>query len=133
MAAVGSFTVTASDLGGQLTKYSVAWTSSSGGAVSGVTMALKRGRILAVKYVPTNGGSQPSNDYTVQLLDGDGVDALCATGVGSGLSNTAASIAVPAMSSLAAFLIDPTQTYTPTVASAGNVKNGRFDLFVGPG
>jgi hypothetical protein len=131
MAAVGVFTVTTADLGGQLTKYSIAWTASAGGAVSGATMQLKRGRLLQVKFVPTNGGTEPSNDYGVTLVDGDGVDILA--GKGTSLSNTAATIIEPIVSSGGVTVIDPSQAYAPTIASAGAGGQGRIDLLIGPG
>jgi hypothetical protein len=135
MAAVGSFTVTTADLGAQLKKVSIAWTASAGGAVSGASFPLARGHILQVKFVPTNGGVQPSNNYAATLVDADGVDLLA--GKGATLSNTAASIAVPAVSSLSPAFNDPSigsppGSVTPTIASAGNGGQGRIDLIVGP-
>jgi hypothetical protein len=128
----GSIALTTSDLGGGVTKYSIAWTSDASGNVNGSSLALKRGRLLQVKFVPTNGGTEPSNDYSVTLLDADGVDVLA--GKGASLSNTAASIAVPVVSSTSPAFIDPTLgNFTPTVSAAGNVTNGRIDLLIGPG
>jgi hypothetical protein len=128
----GSIALTTSDLGGGITKYSIAWTSDASGNVNGSSLALKRGRLLQVKFVPTNGGTEPSNDYSVALLDADGVDVLA--GKGASLSNTAASIAVPVVSSTSPAFIDSTLgNFTPTVSAAGNVTNGRIDLFIGPG
>lgn len=128
----GSITLTTADLGGGVTKYSIAWTSDASGNVNGTPIALKRGRLLQVKFVPTNGGTQPSNDYGVTLLDADGVDVLA--GKGASLANTTASIAVPVVSSVSPAFIDPTLgNFTPTVFAAGNVTNGRIDLYVGPG
>lgn len=128
----GSITLTTADLGGGVTKYSIAWTSDASGNVNGTPIALKRGRLLQVKFVPTNGGTQPSNDYGVTLLDADGVDVLA--GKGASLANTTASIAVPVVSSVTPAFIDPTLgNFTPTVSAAGNVTNGRIDLYVGPG
>lgn len=138
MAAVGSFTATITNLGGiggQVIKVSIAWTASTGGAVSGATFQLPQGHIWQVKFVPTNGGTQPSNNYAATLVDNDGVDLLAGKGVS--LSNTTATIAVPAVSSLSAAYNDPTigspaGSVTPTIASAGSGGQGRIDLIMGP-
>lgn len=45
----GSITLTTADLGGGVTKYSIAWTSDASGNVNGTPIALKRGRLLQVK------------------------------------------------------------------------------------
>ena len=92
----GSIALTTADLGGGITKYSIAWTSDASGNVNGTPVALKRGRLLQVKFAPTNGGTQPSNNYAATLIDADGVDLLA--GKGAALSNTAASVAVPVVS-----------------------------------
>lgn len=112
----------------RMTRRSVVWSRASGN-VNGTPVALKRGRLLQVKFVPSNGGTQPSNNYAATLLDGDGVDLLA--GKGATLSNTAASIAVPVVSSVAPAFVEP-GNFTPTISAAGNVTNGRIDLFVGP-
>jgi len=126
----GSIALTTADLGGGITKYSIAWTSDASGNVNGTSIALKRGRLLQVKFVPTNGGAQPSNNYGATLLDADGVDLLA--GKGTALSNTAATIAVPVVSSTSPALIEG-GNYTPTISAAGNATNGRIDLCVGLG
>jgi hypothetical protein len=126
----GSIALTAADLGGGITKYSVAWTSDASGNVNGTPVALKRGRVIQVKFVPTNGGTQPGNNYAATLLDGDGIDLLA--GKGATLSNTASSIAVPVVSSVSPAFVEP-GNFTPTISAAGNVTNGRIDLFVGSG
>ena len=125
----GSIALTTTDLGGGIIKYSIAWTSDASGNVNGTPVALKRGRLLQVKFVPTNGGAQPSNNYGATLLDADGVDLLA--GKGATLSNTAASIAVPVVSAVSPALLDA-GNFTPTITGAGNATNGRIDLYVGP-
>jgi hypothetical protein len=126
----GSIALTTSDLGGGITRYSIVWTSDPSGNVNGTSVALKRGRLLQVKFAPTNGGTQPSNNYAATLVDADGVDLFA--GKGATLSNTAASIAVPIVSAVSPAFIDP-GNFTPTISAAGNVTNGRIDLYVGPG
>ena len=80
--------------------------------------------------MPTNGGTQPSNNYAATLLNGDGVDLLA--GKGATLSNTAASIAVPVVSGATAAFVE-LGNFTPIISAVGNVTNGRINLYVGPG
>jgi hypothetical protein len=126
----GSIVLTTSDLGGGVTKYSIAWTSDASGNVNGTAISLKRGRVIQVKFVPTNGHTQPSNNYSATLLDSDGVDLLA--GKGATLLNTASSIAVPIVSAASPAFIEP-GNFTPTISAAGNETNGRMDLYVGSG
>ncbi len=126
----GSITLATADLGGGITKYSVAWTSDASGNANGTSITLKRGRLLQVKFVPTNGGVQPSNNYAATLIDGDGIDMLA--GKGAALSNAASSIAVPVVSAVSPAFIEGSNV-TPTISGAGNAANGRIDLYVGPG
>lgn len=125
----GSIIATVTDLGGGITKYSLAWTSDASGNVNSNPIALKRGRIQQVKFVPTNGGAQPSANYNVTLPDADGVDLLA--GKGATLSNTAATLAIPVVSSVIAGFVEPQTAINLTVSAAGATTNGRVDLFIG--
>lgn len=133
MAVAGSIVVTSSDLGGGYTKYSVAWLSSAGGAVSENVFATKRGRLQQVKFIPGAGGAQPTDQYGVAILDAAGLDILL--GLGSGRSNATAS-AFPALDGVGAvpgtlgFL--EAGNLTPTISGAGNAKGGTVILIVGP-
>jgi hypothetical protein len=127
----GSIGVTVTDIGNGLTKYSIAWTSSSGGAVSGASFQMKTGHVEQIRYVP---GSGVSADYAASLLDADGIDLFAATG--SSLAATA-SVVVPVISSNSPILNDatlgsPPGSVTPTLSAAGNAKSGRIDVIVGP-
>src|SRR5215468_12578861 len=93
----GSITVTTADLGGSITRYTVAWTASAGGAVSGTTFDVKAGRLVEVRQLPSSGPTQPSNLYDVTVLDGNSVDVL--VGGGANLSNSAPTYTAPALSS----------------------------------
>lgn len=126
----GSIAVTTTNVGNGITKYSVAWTSDASGNVSVSSFGIRRGHIIQVKFVPTNGGVQPSASYNVTLPDADGVDLLA--GKGATLSNTAATIAVPVVSSLSPAFTEDNAAIVPTVTGAGNVTNGRIDIFLGP-
>ena len=135
MAVAGSITVTTSDIGSGYTKYSAAWLSSAGGAVSEVAVAVKRGHIHQVKFIPDAGGTQPTDAYDMTLVDAisGGVDFL--TGIGANLSNANRKIGVPQVG-------DGTTAYQrvfheggdlyPTIAAAGNAKGGTLVLVIGP-
>jgi hypothetical protein len=125
----GSIAATVTDIGGGITKYSLAWTSDASGNVNANPIALKRGRIQQVKFVPTNGGVQPSANYNVTLPDADGVDLLA--GKGATLSNTTATLAIPVVSAVIAGFVEPQAAINLTVTAAGVTTNGRVDLFIG--
>lgn len=133
MAVAGSIVVTTSDLGGGYTRYSVAWLSSAGGAVTENSFDVKRGNLRQVKFFPNAGGTQPTDLYDLTLPDADGFDVLA--GVGANLSNATAKVSVPLFG-------DGTTSFqpffhaggplTPTIAAAGNAKRGTIVLIVGP-
>ena len=122
----GSITVTKSDIGGAITRYSVAWTADAAGAVSGTSFDIKRGRFIALKFVP--GAPAPAAGYTVKLLDPDGADLLI--GVGASLAATA-SYGQVQITGLGGFC-EGFSAVTPTVSGAGNLAQGTFVAFVGP-
>lgn len=137
----GSITVTSSGVtgGAGVRKYSVAWTSDASGAVSGNTVAISAGTIVAVEFVPGAGGVQPTDLYDVTFTDADGINVFddgAGASVGANLSNATASHKVP-------FVGGGTVTYvrrwlhggnyTPVVAAAGNAKQGTINVYVAPG
>lgn len=124
--AAGTVTLTsATDVGG-VTRYTYAWLSTAGGAVSGdtTTIALRAGMILKVALVPGSGGTQPSDAYDVTLLDTRSVDVL--SGIGANLSNAASTLI-----SDTGFWADLGETLQLTVANAGSAKQGQIILWVG--
>jgi|SRR5579872_576097 len=126
----GAVVATITDLGAGVTKYSLAWTSDASGNVNSNPIALKRGHILQAKFVPTNGGVQPSASYNVTLPDPDGVDLLA--GKGATLSNTNSTIAIPVVSGVGAMFSEGFAAVNLTVTAAGVTTNGRVDIYVGP-
>jgi len=108
----------------------LAWTSSAGGAVSGIPTAEKlSGELLRVTIVPGTGDAEPSNDYGVTLLDDDGIDVLA--GKGANLSNVNASELCPLVG-------DGTTTVQPVaidgnltlvVSAAGATKSGTVKIY----
>ncbi|MEO8483332.1 MAG: hypothetical protein ABI634_14055 [Acidobacteriota bacterium] len=122
--AVGTVTTTSTAMTSTLTRISIAWTSTAGGAVSGNAFATKRARIRQVKFVPGAGGTQPTDLYDVTLVDANGVDLLF--GAGADLSNATSKIArLDPM-----VLIEPSGTVDLVVANAGSAKTGTVLLWV---
>lgn len=123
---IGSVTVTGYGNGGL--KYSVPWTSSAGGAVSGNGFAIQAGVFTSIGFTPGSGGTQPTDLYDVTLVLSDGSistgDLLSATGADR--SNATSSILTfdPPMYQ------DGTRTLDVVVANAGNAKTGTVVVFV---
>lgn len=125
----GTLVVTTSQVASGITKYSCAWTSTAGGAVSGNLFDLARGCIFQVKFIPGSGGTQPTNNYTVALNDTDGVDFFAGIGQGTNLSNATSKIAVPYFGLAASQVFslpfnDGSEQFDLVVAAAGNAKTG---------
>lgn len=124
-AAVGTVSVTATNLGARVVTYTIAWTANGSGAVSGNAFALTTGStIQQVKFIPGSGGSQPSNLYDVTLVDGDSVDVL--GGSGGDLSQTAGAM----LTDLGIYVDRPSATLDLVVANAGAAKAGTVVVLV---
>jgi len=125
MVAVGTLTVTSStSVTAGITTYTLAWTSSAGGAVSGNPFTVKRGYLVSAKAIPAAGGSAPTALYDITLVDTDSVDLL--NGLAADQSATLGQY----------FLFDPpfyqdgTQQLDLVIANAGNAKSGTVKLWV---
>lgn len=129
LGAAGTVTVTTADVGGGVTRYSIAWVSTAGGAVSANAFAVARGELLQVKFVPDAGGTQPTDLYDLTLVDSNSVDYLA--GGGANLSNATATVTVPKLNSSFRPFIDGTATLDLVVANAGNAKGGTVILWIG--
>jgi hypothetical protein len=131
----GTLVVTSAAVASGIDKYTLAWTSTAGGAVSGNPFDLKRGTLLQVKFVPGAGGTQPTNNYTVTLVDTDGLDVLAGVGTGVNLSNATPSLAVPyfglaATQKYSRYFHDATEQLDLVVAAAGAAKTGTVLVWV---
>lgn len=117
----------------RVNRIALAWTCTSGGAVSGNASATISGTILKVQFIPGSGGDQPTNAYDVTLTDTAGIDVLA--GQGADLSNSTPTSVIPGVP-----LKDGTTTsvgpcvvndpLTLVVANAGSVKSGTVVLYV---
>lgn len=144
MAVAGTVTATVANVGqgtGAL-QCTLVWTSDGAGNVTGDVLSLPAGSILAVEFIPGTGASQPSNLYSVGLLDVSGTsmfDDGAGGSIGASLSNTTASHRVP-------FINGATTTYVRswlqgsaggnpyqlTVSGAGAAKSGTVTVYVSP-
>lgn len=120
----GTATVTQLYKSRKVKSYSIAWTSTAGGAVSANAFATIGGYIVRVTVVPGSGGSAPTDLYDATLVDADNIDVLDATG-----ANLAAATGVT-------FNFDPPLflpsggTLDLVIANAGNAKTGRVDIYI---
>lgn len=131
----GTLVVTSAAIASGIVKYTLAWTSTSGGAVSGNLFDVQRGSIVQVKFVPGSGGTQPTNNYTATLVDTDGVDLFSGLGGGTNLSNSSSTIGVPyiGLSSTLKYsrvFHDGTQQLDLVIAAAGNAKTGTVMVLI---
>src|SRR5512139_2576632 len=137
----GSITVTTSEEGSGVIKYSVAWLSDASGNVSANTFSMGSGTIVMVEFVPDSGGTQPTDLYDVTLTDAEGVNVLDdgtgSASIGANLSNTAASHRVPFIGGGGTVTYVRTWVhsglFTPVVAAAGNAKGGTINVYQVPG
>jgi hypothetical protein len=120
-------------------KFTLSWTSTSGGAVSGNAFGPVSGELLRVVFLPGTGGAQPTNGYTATLklangdANDDGIDLLA--GQASSLSNSTKTTVTPSVA-----MQDGTTTSTNriavddmldlVIAGAGNAKSGVVVLYV---
>lgn len=127
----GTLTVSHSSVRYGVTKYTLAWTSTSGGAVSGNGFAVVAGELLQVKFVPGTGGSKPSDLHDITLIDTDSVDVL--NGAGKKLNCNLSSYAIPTfgVTTTHRYFHDAAQNLDLVVANSGNVKTGTVYLWVG--
>lgn len=107
-----------------VTKYSIAWTSTAGGAVSGNALGIQRGWIFQAQFIPGAGGTQPTDLYDVVLNDAAGVDFLI--GAGANLSNVTSKLPTiwPHL------YYDGTAPLDLVISNAGASKTGTFVLWV---
>lgn len=123
LAAVGARTVTEDRITPTITRYTIAWTSSAGGAVSANPFSIGTGRrLLSVRFVPGSGGTQPSDQYDVTLVT-NSVDVLA--GGGANLSNS-----TPTIQQWDPPLFHDGASLDLVVANAGNAKTGTVVLYV---
>jgi len=106
-------------------KIKAAWTSdSSGGTASGTTTGSYAGRFIGLITVPGTAGYQPSDNYTVTIVDSDSVDLLLGAASANRDQTNTEYIAEASMSGVAE------STLTFAVSGAGNSKKGTIYLLI---
>lgn len=121
--AVGTVTVTSLDVGGGVTRYTVAWTSTAGGAVSTNRFSVKSGTIIAVKIVPS-AVTAPTDLYDVTLVDVNNIDVLNSLAANQSATLGKYFVFDPPL------VVDGTQQLDVVVANAGNATLGTVTIWV---
>lgn len=122
LSAAGTVTV-AEETFGSVKKITFTWTSTAGGAADGATTFTYNGAIERLVTVPAGGGSAPSDDYDITIVDGDNTDVLMGAGANRDTANTEQVLA----SSLGVVAND---TLTLHVTNAGATKGGVVYLYL---
>ena len=131
MQAAGTVVVTTKAFGsttgvGKFIQYTVAWTATAGGAVSGNAFAIQAGKLVSIRFIP--GTVTPTALYDVTMVDIGGTvssgDLL--SGAGADLSATTSTIKTfdPPI------FEDGTRTIDVIVANAGTSTTGTVVLLV---
>lgn len=136
----GSIVATVTKVAGSggVVKTSIAWTSDASGNVSGNTVSMAPGSIIAVEFVPGSGGTQPSDLYDVTFTDAESVNMFddgAGTSIGANLSNATSSHKVPFIGGGSVTYVRQWLhggDYTPVVANAGNAKTGTIVIYTTP-
>lgn len=118
----GTVTVT-ENVQGNVKKLVFAWTSSAGGAADGASTVPINGKVVGLTTVPSGGGTAPTDNYDITLVDADGHDCLLGAGTDRDTANTenvaSASLGAVASSAL-----------TLHVTNAGASKQGTVIVWV---
>jgi hypothetical protein len=125
----GSLSITSPQIPRDVKSLSLAWTSDASGAVNGIPTPHISGEILRVVFAPGAGGVQPTDNYDVTLLDGDGFDIL--QGLGANRDNVNKEQLVPLVgdgttTNQRTFVNSPLELQ---VANAGDSKQGSVTIY----
>jgi hypothetical protein len=104
-------------------KVKFAWTSAVGGAADGTTTYSYSGKIELLTTVPSGGGTAPSDNYDVTVVDSDGINVLAGAGADRDVANTEQVLGT----SLGAVA---SSTLTIHVTNAGDAKQGTVYLYI---
>ncbi len=126
----GSITVAAAAIGGNITRYTVAWVSDALGAVSGNSFPVEAGHLMQVRQIPDAAATQPTDQYDVTVLDANSFDVL--VGGGANISNAGPTYITPVLTTGYPIFVEA-GNLTPVVAHAGNAKGGQTVFYVSPG
>lgn len=118
-------------------KYVMDWLSDSSGDVTEVGGVTFSGRIDSVEIYPDSGGTKPSDDYDVQILDSEtGLDIL--NGDGTDMDDNDSTTLTHAhcyqlpLDGEGAKMVGVNKTLTLDISNAGDSKGGKIVVYVDP-
>ena len=135
----GAIVLSTAGLNSGVVKYEVTWVSDASGNVSGSTVDVKMGTIIAVEFIPGPGALAPTDLYDVDLVDEEGVtmfDDGAGTTIGSNLSNAVSSHKVPLVGLVGVTIYRRWHHGGPVeleVANAGDSNAGTVIIYVADG
>jgi len=129
----GSVDTHVTDIGRAMSRYRLVWTSDANGAVSGNSLTISHGTIIACGFSPGSGGAQPTALYDVQIV--------CATHNADLLNEAGANLSNTSGEHRAVFMLNADKSafarqwchggqYQLVVSGAGSTKSGTVDLYV---
>jgi len=110
-----------------ISKVTLDWQSDSSGDCDQTTTKSFSGKIVRVVFIPDSGGTQPTDQYDIDVKDDTGLDVLIS--VGDNLSNTTTTQTCPVISTYFPLVIANT-TLNLVVANAGDTKGGQVILYI---
>ena len=127
---IGTVTRTAVDGLLGVVKVSIPWTCDAAGAVTEVPVSLPGGTIIKVRTDP-DGTNAPTDNYDITLLDAiGGADVI--NGAGANRDTANIEEAYPTVATYFRPLIG-SGDYYPTIANAGNAKQGVIEVYIATG
>ena len=133
MALVGSVTRTDTAEFYGMRKIKLAWTCTAGGAVSGFLLGVTRGMIRKMVTIPAGGGSAPSDNYDITLLDDEGADVLNGRGADRDTANieqVCPGVTCTDGTSPTSVPVAVASDLQLVIASAGASKSGTIVLYI---
>lgn len=128
MAAVGTVTIATKDVRTESAKYkryTLTWLCSAGGAVSGAPFDVVAGHLVQIRFKPNGGGTQPSDQYDLTLVDTDSFDVALAQGANLSNANTSVYNYTPP-----GLFQDGSRQLDLVIAAAGNAKGGTVEFLI---
>lgn len=133
----GSVVMTSTALDAGIIQYTLDWTSDALGAVSGNSVTLPHGTIVAVTFIPDGGATAPTDAYDlVMTCDEHAVNVLedgAGVSIGANLSGTLSAHKVPFIGGNTVSYVRQWLHgggYTLGVTNAGATKGGTVDIYI---
>jgi hypothetical protein len=107
-------------------KITVDWVSASDGSCT-TSLTNLFGWVVRLATDPAGGGSAPTDNYDITLIDEDGFDGLAGGGADRDTANNEQAAPIITNAQNAVFVCG---TYTFTIANAGDTKSGRAVFYI---